>query len=99
MYSLMWFIEKYGKIDFLQIQTYTIDEKTIYTILELLNAGKIEKLQLIITETAVFRIPKIYNILKELFSNHENCNLCFYWKCNVCRCVLFLTTGFESTFI
>ena len=31
------FIEKYGKIDFLSIQTYTIDEKTIYTLKELLD--------------------------------------------------------------
>jgi len=58
----MQFIEKYGKIDFLSIQTYTIDEKTIYTLKELHDSGKIEKLQIIMTETAVFRIPKIYKL-------------------------------------
>ena len=83
------FIEKYGKIDFLSIQTYTIDEKTIYTLKELHDSGKIEKLQIIMTETAVFRIPKIYKLLKELFSENENCNLCFYWvhsKVHLIKC-------------
>lgn len=73
------FIESYGKVDFLQIQTYTIGEETIFTLLELLNSGKIKQLQIIMTETAIFRLPKIYKLLKELFSNHERCNLCFYW--------------------
>lgn len=73
------FIEKYGKIDFLSIQTYTIDEKTIYTLLELLNTGKIKKLQIIMTETVVFRMPKIYKLLKFLFANNKNVNLAFYW--------------------
>lgn len=83
------FIEKYGVIDFLQIQTYTIDEKTIFTLLELLNTGKILKLQIIMTETAVFRIPKIYKLLKDLFSTHQNCNLAFYWvhsKVHLIKC-------------
>lgn len=83
------FIEKYNKIDFLQIQTYTIDEKTIFTLFELLNSGKIEKLQIIMTETAIFRIPKIYKLLKELFSEHKNCNLVFYWvhsKVHLIKC-------------
>ena len=41
------------------------------------------------TETASFRIPKIYNLLKELFSINENANLCFYWthsKVHLIRC-------------
>lgn len=75
----MQFIEKYGHIDFLSIQTYTIDEKTLFTLKELLITGKIKKLQIIMTETAVFRIPKIYSLLKELFAENENCNLSFYW--------------------
>ena len=73
------FIEKYNTIDFLSIQTYTIDEKTIFTLLELLETKKILKLQIIMTETACFRIPKIYKLLKDLFSKKENVNLCFYW--------------------
>ena len=85
----MQFIEKYGKIDFLSIQTYTIDEKTLFTLKELLDCGKIEKLQIIMTETAVFRIPKIYKLLKDLFSTKENCNLSFYWvhsKVHLVKC-------------
>lgn len=85
------FIEKYGKIDFLSIQTYTIDEKTIYTLKELLDYGKIEKLQIIMTETASFRIPKIYKLLKDLFAENKNCNLCFYWvhsKVHLLQCGL-----------
>lgn len=76
---IMQFIEQYGKIDFLSIQTYTIDEKTLYTFKELLSCGKIEKLQIIMTETASFRIPKIYKLLKQEFAEDKNCNLCFYW--------------------
>jgi hypothetical protein len=83
------FIEKYGHIDFLQLQTYTIDEKTIYTLLELLNQGKIKQLQIVMTETAIFRIPKIYKLLKDLFSEKQNVNLCFYWvhsKVHLIKC-------------
>jgi hypothetical protein len=83
------FIEKYGKIDFLQIQTYTIDEKTIYTLYDLLISGKIKELQIIMTETAVFRLPKIYKLLKDLFAELPNCNLCFYWvhsKIHLVKC-------------
>ena len=86
---ILQFVEKYGEIDFLQIQTYTIDEKTVFTLYELLNSGKIKQLQIIMTETAVFRIPKIYKLLKELFSEHEKCNLCFYWvhsKVHLIKC-------------
>lgn len=75
----MQFIEYYGCIDFLSLQTYTIDEKTLFTLNELLNEGRIKKLQFIMTETASFRIPKIYKLLKDLFSEHKNTNLCFYW--------------------
>lgn len=73
------FIEKYGKIDFLSLQSYTFNEETIYSLIELLNENKIERLQIIMTETASFRIPKIYKLLKELFSQRKDCNLCFYW--------------------
>jgi len=83
------FIEKYGSIDFLQMMTYTIDEKTLFTLIELLEQGKIKKLQILMTETASFRIPKIYKLLKDNFSNKENCNLVFYWvhsKINLIQC-------------
>jgi hypothetical protein len=83
------FIEKYGHIDFLSLQSYTFDEKTIFSLSNLLEAGKIKQLQIIMTETAYFRIPKIYNNLKILFSEKENCNLCFYWvhsKVHLIRC-------------
>lgn len=75
----MQFIEHYKTIDFLSIQTYTIDDKTLVTLNELVNNGTIKKLQIIMTETACFRIPKIYKKLKDLFSEHKNVNLAFYW--------------------
>jgi len=70
---------KRGNIDFLQIMSYTIDEKTLYTLKEYLQQGKINKLQIIMTETASFRIPTIYKKLKDEFANESNCNLVFYW--------------------
>lgn len=73
------FIEKYETLDFLSIQTYTIDEKTVFTLKKLIDDGIIKKLQIVMTETACFRIPKIYRLLKDLFSEHEKVNLCFYW--------------------
>jgi hypothetical protein len=73
------FIEKFGKIDYLSIQTYTIDEKFINSMLILLNEKKIDKLELIISETMSFRMPKIYVKIKEMFANNINCNLAFYW--------------------
>jgi len=85
----MQFLESYDTIDFLSIQTYTIDEKTLFTLYELLKSGKIKKLQIIMTETASFRIPKIYKLLKDLFAENENANLCFYWvhsKVHLLRC-------------
>jgi hypothetical protein len=72
-------INQFGTIDFLQLMSYTFDEKTIYSLNELLQSGKIKKLQIIMTETASFRIAKIYRLLKELFSDKENCNLVFCW--------------------
>ena len=90
LFSLfLMFIEKYKKIDFLSIQTYTINEKTIFALEKLLNEGKISKLQIIITETLNFRMPKIYLLIKEIFANNSNCNLCFYWihsKVNLIQC-------------
>lgn len=83
------FIQKYECIDFLSIQTYTFNEKTVYALNELLKNGKIKKLQIIMTETANFRIPKIYGLLKELFQDNKNCNLVFYWihsKVNLLKC-------------
>src|SRR5690606_22943770 len=83
------FIEKYGSIDFLQLMTYTIDEKTLFTLIELLEQGKIKSLQILMTETASFRIPKIYKLLKENFIERKNCNLVFYWvhsKINLIHC-------------
>ena len=83
------FIEKYGTIDFLSIQSYTIDEKTIFTLSELLAQKQILKLQIIMTETASFRIPKIYKLLTDKFSEKENVNLCFYWihsKIHLIKC-------------
>jgi len=85
----MQFIDHYGSIDFLSIQTYTIDEKTLFTLNQLVNEGIIKKLQIIMTETASFRIPKIYKLLKDLFSENKNVNLCFYWvhsKVHLLRC-------------
>lgn len=88
---ILQFIEKYGSIDFLSVQTYTFDEKTVYSFYELLNNGKIKQLEIIMTETAVFRLPKIYKLVKELFASHERCNVCFYWvhsKIYLIRCGL-----------
>lgn len=90
LFSLfLMFIEKYKKIDFLSIQTYTVNEKTIFALKKLLDEGKISKLQIIITETLNFRMPKIYLLIKEIFANNSNCNLCFYWihsKVNLIQC-------------
>lgn len=72
------FLEK-GDIDFLQIMSYTIDETTCHTLSHLLKTGRIKRLQIIMTETASFRIPNIYKLLKESFSKESNCNLVFYW--------------------
>lgn len=83
------FIEEYGSIDFLSIQTYTFDENTILALNQLLESGKIQKLQIIMTETCNFRLPKIYLLLKELFQNNKNVNLVFYWihsKVNLIKC-------------
>lgn len=83
------FIEKYGSIDFLQLMTYTIDEKTLFTLIELIEQKKIKRLQILMTETASFRIPKIYKLLKENFIERKNCNLVFYWvhsKINLIQC-------------
>lgn len=73
------FIDEFGSIDFLSLQSYTFNEKTLASLNELMNDGKIKKLQIIMTETASFRIPKIYKMLKDLFSERKDCNLCFYW--------------------
>lgn len=73
------FIDYYGSLDFLSVQSYTFNEKTLVSLNQLMNEGKIKKLQIIMTETASFRIPKIYKMLKDLFSKRKNCNLCFYW--------------------
>jgi len=72
-------IEQNGSIDYLSIQTYTFDQKTLVALYSLLEENKIKNLQIIMTETAMFRIPKIYAQLKDLFSNHKRCNLVFYW--------------------
>ncbi|MEB3151451.1 MAG: hypothetical protein VKL60_20840 [Sphaerospermopsis sp.] len=72
------FLQK-GDIDFLQIMSYTIDETTCHTLAHLLETGRIKRLQIIMTETASFRIPNIYKLLKGTFSENRNCNLVFYW--------------------
>lgn len=85
----LFFIEQYGSVDFLSIQTYTFDKKTLFALHQLLNEGKIKRLQIIMTETANFRIPKIYALLKELFAEHKRANLVFYWlhsKINLIQC-------------
>jgi len=90
LFSLfLMFINKYTKIDFLSIETYTFNEETVFSLKQLLKDGKIKKLQIIMTETANFRLPKIYALLKELFANEPNCNLVFYWihsKVNLINC-------------
>lgn len=72
-------IENESSIEFLSVQSYTFNEKTLFTLYDLLEQKKIKKLQILMTETASFRIPKIYKLLKELFSKRKDCNLCFYW--------------------
>lgn len=82
-------IEQKKEIDFLQLMSYTFDEKTVHSLYHLLNEGKIKKMQILMTETASFRIPKIYKLLKDLFSNNEKVNLCFYWvhsKIHLLKC-------------
>lgn len=90
LFSLfLMFINEFDTIDFLSIQTYTFNEKTVHALNELVKTGKIKKLTIIMTETANFRIPKIYRLLKELFSTNENVNLVFYWvhsKINLIQC-------------
>jgi len=90
LFSLfLMFIEKYGFIDYLSIQTYTFNEKTLLALKSLLNEGKIKRLQIIITETAMFRLPKIYKLLKDDFAKDKRVNLVFYWvhlKVNLIKC-------------
>lgn len=90
LFSLfLMFIEKYEYIDYLSIQTYTFNEKTLYALKKLLNENKIKKLQILMTETAIFRLPKIYRLLIDEFSKDKRVNLVFYWihsKINLINC-------------
>ena len=76
---LMKFIEHYGRLDYLQIMTYTIDRPTLLFLLDLLQKNIIKKSDLIITETIEFRSKKIYDLLISDFSNRTDVNLSFFW--------------------
>lgn len=75
---LLKFLDR-GDINFLQIMTYTIDKKTLLSLLEYLKKNKIKKLQFIITETISFRTPKIYELINKYFKNREDVNLSLCW--------------------
>lgn len=80
-------IKNENKIKFLSLQTYTFDKKTLALLFSLQETGKIDKLQIIMTESAVFRLPEIYKTLK-LYKEKKNFNLCFYWvhsKVHMCQ--------------
>ena len=76
---LMKFLEKYDKIDFLQIMTYTIDKPTLLFLLDLIKKGVIKKTTLIITETIEFRSKQIYELLLREFVKLNNVNISFFW--------------------
>lgn len=72
-------LKKHNKIKFLIIQSYTIDDKSIQKLYDNIKNGKIETLQIILTETLSFRSPSHYKKIKDIFINEKNVNLVFYW--------------------
>jgi len=63
---LIYFIQKYKKIDELYITTFNMKESVISTIFDLLERDTIEKLRIMISESIVNRMPKRAAQLKEL---------------------------------
>jgi hypothetical protein len=57
-------IEKFHEIKELTITTYTLNREALMTLIELNKNGKIEKINLYITEAYSFRDPKYYKEIK-----------------------------------
>jgi hypothetical protein len=89
---VLYIIQKYSHIEELTISSYTINQKTTSALFDFFDQGIIKKLNLAISESYSFRMPKMYEQFKKLYNERrdsERLKMCFFWvhgKINLIHC-------------
>lgn len=73
-------IKNVGAIDELTISTYSINRRIIDSLIRYLNAAKIGKLLLVISDSIKFRLPKIYDYLDALVGKRQDVQVIYAWN-------------------
>lgn len=80
-------INNVGIIEELHIKTYTIGSRIIDALLKQIEKGNIKQLHLEISDSLMYRLPKVYEHLKILTSEKQNIKVSYTWNHSKIACI------------
>lgn len=73
-------IKEIGTIDDLTISTYSISLRIIDALMKLIEAKKVLKVHLLVSETLQYRLPKVYDHLQALTAHRSEISVSYGWN-------------------
>lgn len=73
-------LNNFKEIEQMIISTYSINSKIINEFTGYLDAGLVKSIELLISDSAKFRIPKVVDHLEQINDSHENFHLRYAWN-------------------
>jgi hypothetical protein len=80
---IVWLIERFGRIDSLDVVTFNMNEGTISALMHLLDGGGIHQLRIVVSDSIKFRMPERVEQLRREFSRRRDSgrfDVCFVWN-------------------
>ncbi len=69
-----------GKIDRIILATYSINRRIIDSLIKKLDQGKIENVEILISDSIKFRMPKVFDHLSMIIEQRKNIKVNYGWN-------------------
>lgn len=80
-------INECGIIDELTLATFSINIRILNALVKLVTDGKILKVNMLISDALPYQLPKVFEHLKSVLSNHDNITVRYGWNHAKIACV------------
>lgn len=80
-------INECGIIDELTLATFSINKRILNALVKLIADGKILKVNMLISDALPYQLPKVFEHLKSVLSNHDNITVRYGWNHAKIACI------------
>ena len=79
-------IARFGKIDELYLSTYTISRRISDALLKQIDKGKIDRVNIFVSESIKFRMPDVVNYIEMQTATRKNLTIQYAWNHSKVTC-------------